>query len=154
MSRREFLQSLAIASVVPVFLSAEGGKTDVQSVATQMFCPCGCRQILAECVCETAVKLREDIQKMIEQKMSREEILEEMVKQYGATILAAPQKKGFGLVAYILPLAAFLLGGSVLFYFLHFRSGASPAPASAEVPPTDADNALRKEIEKEVLKEL
>ncbi len=154
MSRRKFLQSLTLFSAVSVFLSAEGGKTGVKSVATQMFCPCGCRQILAECVCETAVKLREDIQKMIDQKMSREEILQEMVRQYGPTVLAAPQKKGFGLVAYILPLAAFLLSGSALFYFLRFRSSVSPAPAPSELSLTEADNNLRKEIEKEVLKEL
>ena len=50
--------------------------------------------------------------------MSEEQIIQSYVDQYGETVLSAPPRKGFHLTAWILPFAAFLIGGSILFVYL------------------------------------
>ncbi len=83
---------------------------------------------------------------MVAAGKSRDEILNYYVARYGERILATPRAKGFNVLAYVLPWAALLLGGSFLFILL--RKLRAPAPVPQPIPLPDARYASV--IEKEM----
>jgi len=83
-------------------------------------CQCGCAQLLGECDhvgCPDRDKELSELMTDIAAGMTDQQIFNEFVSRYGATVLAAPTTKGFDLVAWIAPFAVFgaaLLGTILL----------------------------------------
>ena len=50
--------------------------------------------------------------------MTKAQILDYYVSQYGEAILAAPTKRGFNLIAWVTPFAAIAAGGVVIYLLL------------------------------------
>ena len=48
---------------------------------------------------------RREITRLIEQGKTKQEILDSLVATYGDTVLASPKDEGFGLAAYLVPIA-------------------------------------------------
>jgi cytochrome c-type biogenesis protein CcmH len=70
------------------------------------------------------------------------------VGKYGPTVLAAPLRGGFDIVAWIVPFAVLLLGIAAVVFVIRLwrqRPAASPLPAI----PNPADPALRDRIRRE-----
>jgi cytochrome c-type biogenesis protein CcmH len=86
----------------------------------QLMCQCGCAQLLGECdhvVCPDRDKELSELTTDIAAGMTDQQVTDEFVAKYGATVLAAPTTKGFDLVAWIAPFAVFaaaLLGTILL----------------------------------------
>jgi cytochrome c-type biogenesis protein CcmH len=57
---------------------------------------------------------------------SRQEIVDNLVAQYGERILAAPTKQGFNLTAWLTPAAVVLLGGTFVGYLVVSWAGRRP----------------------------
>ena len=55
-----------------------------------------------------AEQQRQELKQMIAQGLTKKQIKDRLVAQYGPSILATPQDHGFSLAAYIVPIAAFL----------------------------------------------
>ncbi|RMD94292.1 MAG: hypothetical protein D6813_02460, partial [Calditrichaeota bacterium] len=91
----------------------------------------------------------------LEQGKTREEVLQAMVKKYGESILAAPPKKGFNLLAWVLPFVALLMGGFVVAMVLK-KLIARPTTQQAESPATSArtEKKFPSELEKRFEQEL
>ncbi len=49
---------------------------------------------------------------------SEPQIIQSFVDQYGEQVLASPPKRGFNLVAWVLPFAAILAGGGIIYIAL------------------------------------
>jgi cytochrome c-type biogenesis protein CcmH/NrfF len=98
------------------------------------FCP---GRTLADCPSSQADSLRLWIQVQEAAGRSREDVEAELVERYGDVVLGAPRARGFGLAAYLVPVAAFLVGGVALAFFLrrHTRRRAVARPPAAAVPP-------------------
>jgi cytochrome c-type biogenesis protein CcmH len=64
---------------------------------------------------------------------TKSEIKRKLVAQFGEAVLAAPPKRGFGLLAWLLPLAGILGGAAALGYgaWLWSRSRGEPEPPLA-----------------------
>ena len=63
--------------------------SDVQSISEELNCVCGgCEKVVSECDCETAAKLTTQIEKGLSRGHSEEQIIQDLVKQYGQRILA------------------------------------------------------------------
>jgi cytochrome c-type biogenesis protein CcmH len=83
-------------------------------------CDCGCAQLLGECDhvgCPYRDKELSELTTDIAAGMTDQQVMDEFVSKYGATVLAAPTTKGFDLVAWVAPfavLAAALLGTILL----------------------------------------
>lgn len=83
-------------------------------------CQCGCAQLLGECDhvgCPDRDKELSELMTDVAAGMTDEQVFNEFVSKYGATVLAAPTTKGFDLVAWIAPFAVFaaaLLGTILL----------------------------------------
>ncbi|WP_309491932.1 cytochrome c-type biogenesis protein [Candidatus Hecatella orcuttiae] len=106
--------------LLPISVQASEVKTTVEEVSRSVWCPCGCTMLLSDCECETAYKVRTQIEQMISQGKTKEEIIFELQMIYGENILATPQKSGLELMLWVLPIAA-AVGGTAIIYRLAYR---------------------------------
>ena len=100
------------------------------------FCP---GRILIDCPSPQAAELREWIADQEAAGRSRADVEAQLYARFGDVILQAPKAQGFGLAAYLIPLAAFGAGGAVVWLFLRrqSRARAEPAPLAAADPEVD-----------------
>src|SRR4029077_18544623 len=82
----------------------------------------GCDQAAGKCYhvggaysgpCDTAKTMLKEIDTHIAAGMSDQQVLDQMIKQYGPLAYVEPPKTGFGLVAWLMPIL-YLLGGLAL----------------------------------------
>ena len=76
----------------------------------------------------------------------------EVVERFGDAILAAPRAEGFGLAAYAIPIAVFLLGGALVAVVLRRVTARPAAPAAAAAPPARGDPDLERIVDEELLR--
>lgn len=146
---------LALALLATLLLVRSTPADDARSreyeTATRMIlCDCGCPpQSLHDCACGHAEQVRKEIAAEIDSGKTGQQVIDAYVVKYGDKIRVVPEARGFGLLAWIGPALALLLGvgGSVL-VLRRWRS-VSPAPdAAPETPSTQvADDAYRRRIE-------
>jgi cytochrome c-type biogenesis protein CcmH len=84
------------------------------------------------------------IRRWIAQGDTKSEIKRKLVAQFGDAVLAAPPKRGFGLLAWLLPLAGILGGAAALGYgaWLWSRSRGEPAVAAAPTLAAEDDRRV------------
>ncbi len=78
----------------------------------RMMCTCGCNQILLECNhvgCTVSTQMRGELQTALDRGDNNNLVLQGFVQKYGPTVLAAPPKSGFDLVAWSTPGILFVL---------------------------------------------
>ncbi len=90
----------------------------VSGISKQLICLCGCYMVLDNCTHSECMS-RDTMTTLIEQKLaqgqSEEQIIQSFVAQYGEQVLAAPTKRGFNIVAWVLPFVAILGGGGIIY---------------------------------------
>jgi cytochrome c-type biogenesis protein CcmH/NrfF len=119
---------------------------EVRKIAGQLIAPC-CWTMTADAHGSAiAQQMRAQIRDALAQKKSEREILQAYVAEYGERILAKPTKQGFNLLAWILPFAALLIGGWILWQFLHRHA----EPAKAPVTATDPNDPYAQRMEREL----
>ncbi len=107
------------AAILLVFFSISQAATlKVADLDDELICQCGCTMVVGNCSCGTADQMRAAILEKINTGMSKGQILSYFVSQYGERILAAPTKKGFNLMAWIIPFLAVGGGGAVVYVLL------------------------------------
>lgn len=126
----------------------------VGDISDQLICQCGCNMVLSNCTHAECMS-REAMTTLIEQKLaqgqSEEEIIQSFVAQYGEQVLASPPKRGFNLVAWILPFAAILGGGGVIYIALKkwvWQGRQSPTMATTETD--EKDEEYQRRLDKEL----
>jgi len=123
-------------------------------IENNLMCDCGCGQLLGTCECERAEEMRAMIRGMLDKGKTKEEILSSFVSQYGESILSAPPKKGFNLVAYILPFVGLLVGVVVAVVFVRkwAFSGRKEASDEGDAEVADLNDEMQKKIDDELKK--
>lgn len=120
----------------PAAASESGGwGYDLARDLMSPFCP---GRALADCPSPDAATLRAWILVQEAAGRSREDVEAELIERYGEQILSAPRVRGFGLTAYALPIAAFLAGGGLVWFFLRRQTReahAEPRPRAASLSP-------------------
>ncbi|MDP2729332.1 MAG: cytochrome c-type biogenesis protein CcmH [Dehalococcoidales bacterium] len=91
-SRRKVF-TLALIILVLLFaacsVSNPVSASEILSVTSKLNCVCGnCDELLSECNCETATKLTGIVKKGLSRGQSEEEIVQNLVRQYGQQVLA------------------------------------------------------------------
>ena len=76
-----------------------------------------------ECPSSKAVELRDEIAGWFADGMTKAEVFERLENEYGPSIRATPEPEGAGLAAWLLPVAALLLGLGIAVATLRRRSG-------------------------------
>lgn len=155
MSLKRWLQSLTVCFLAVVMLGAVDGGARFNRLGHNMICMCGCGQILLECNhvgCPVSGPMIGELHAQLAGGGDDKSIMGWFAAKYGATVMAAPFRRGFDQVAWIMPYAVFILsilGTGILIYFWKRRSLFNPPQASA-TGGFDADKeAIRERIRRE-----
>ena len=137
---------LVVAAALLLGAAPSQPKTTLPDVEDEVMCP----------ICGTALNLsgapqadreRAFIRRQIAAGKTKEEIKDELVAQYGTEVLAEPQKSGFDLTAWLVPVAAILLAAVAIALGLRrwrraARDGGGPPPPG-DGPPLEPAEAER-----------
>jgi cytochrome c-type biogenesis protein CcmH len=93
--------------------AAATSRPTVADLEDEVVCPT-CKTTLDMSTAPIANRMRAFIRARIAAGDSKQEIKDALVAQFGPAVLAEPQKEGFDLLAWLLPLAGIVVGGVVL----------------------------------------
>ncbi len=126
--------------------SAEGYTYELWNGLMSPYCP---GRTLIDCPSGAATELRNWIADQERAGRSQEEVEEQLYAQFGDVILQAPRAEGFGLIGYVAPVVALVLGGALVVVFLRRQTRAAAAAPAPPAPP-----ALDPELERLVDQEM
>jgi cytochrome c-type biogenesis protein CcmH len=123
----------------------QGNRPTLADLEGEVMCPV-CNTTLDQSSSPAARQIEAFISARIAAGDSKNEIKDRLVGEYGPSILAAPPKKGFNLLAWLLPLFA-LFGGALVLGFLAWRWSHTrePGPPAAHLSP-----ALERRVDEEL----
>ncbi|MCZ6513115.1 MAG: cytochrome c-type biogenesis protein CcmH [Nitrospinae bacterium] len=106
-----------------------------------LMCKCDdkCGKVLINCTCDTSKETRKALMSKLESGLTFDQIVKQYVDKYGETVLSAPSKSGFNLLAWITPFAALVIGGFGVRQVIH--SWARPASANSDSKEDDPQEA-------------
>ncbi len=149
------VEATVLAVAICFSLGAATPASRMNTLSHQLMCQCGCAQLLGECDhvgCPDRDKELSQLTTDMAAGMTDQQILDEFVAKYGATVLAAPTTKGFDLVAWIAPFAVFgaaLLGTILLIRRWGGLGGKPLEPATATESSDPADRERLERIRRE-----
>ncbi|MEE8414004.1 MAG: cytochrome c-type biogenesis protein CcmH [Dehalococcoidales bacterium] len=128
---------IGVILVVLIFTVApvQAGPESVSDISDELVCQCGCSMILRNCShqeCGSREAMTVFIIREMERGQSGAQIIQTFVRQYGEQVLSSPPKKGFNLIAWILPFAAILVGGAIIYAALKKWVGRSSLSATVD----------------------
>ena len=147
---RTWLQLALACLLVMVTVGAGDTAARYNDLGHKMMCTCGCNQILLECNhvgCTVSTQEESELQASLDRGDNDNLIEQNFVQKYGPTVLAAPLKTGFDLVAWITPGILFVLAtlGTALLVRRWKQRAVTPTP-TVEGPRMDA---MRERIRKD-----
>jgi cytochrome c-type biogenesis protein CcmH len=98
--------------LAPAAFASERHPT-MNELENEVMCPV-CNTTLAESNSDAAKAIEREIQDKIRAGWTKSQIKDFLVQQYGESILAAPPKHGFNLLAWVLPLAGIGVAAVIL----------------------------------------
>lgn len=107
------LRAAALLLASAATLGASGESARFEKLGHRLMCTCGCDQVLLECNhvgCTASDGMIEKLKARLASGEANSAILAAFVEEDGPIVLAAPTTKGFDLLAWIAPYAAFILG--------------------------------------------
>ena len=139
------LAALLLTAVTssPVQAAPPAPRTSLHAVEAEVMCvSCGVPLAIAES--PQADAERREITRLIKQGKTKQEILDSLVVTYGDRVLSSPKDEGFGLAAYLVPIALVLAMLAALAVYLprwhRNRDDADGTPAADGPAITDADS--------------
>jgi cytochrome c-type biogenesis protein CcmH len=126
--------------------AASAAPPNAADLETELVCPI-CETTLDQSNAPVAERMKAVIRERIAAGDSEEEIKAALVAQFGRGVLAEPPEGGFGLLAWLLPLAG-LVGGAVVVALL-VRAWSRRADAS-ETPQESLDPELERLVDDEL----
>jgi len=142
------MRALAIAAVLGAVVvgAASGAPPNAADLEAELVCPV-CETTLDQSNAPVAERMKTFIRVRIAAGDSEQEIKDALVAEFGPEVLAEPPEGGFGLLAWLLPLAA-LAGGALAVGLLIRRWSRRAAPSEP------ADEQLDPELDRLVDEEL
>jgi cytochrome c-type biogenesis protein CcmH len=129
-----------------LLLGAGDDSARVSRLGHQMMCVCGCSQILLECNhvgCSYSTRMRDELITAVDRGDNDTGVLQWFIQNYGTTVLSAPSKTGFSLVAWIMPYFALVFGILLVAFVVRaWRNRPLRVPANAS-PPVRGDELER-----------
>jgi len=134
--------AVALLLAGPAAASCVHPRTSLAYLEGQVMCPT-CHTTLDQSDSSAARRIEAFIQTRIDQCATAGQIKAELVRNFGAGILAAPPRKGFDLLAWWLPIAG-VLGGAIVLAFGVWRLSRRRGPG----PEEPSDPGLDEETER------
>jgi cytochrome c-type biogenesis protein CcmH len=145
MTARLVLASAA-ALVLALPASAAGSRPTLAHLEHEVMCPT-CHELLELSHAPVADRIRAFIRRRIAAGDSESRIKAELVDQFGPAVLASPPARGFGLLAWLLPLGG--LAAAALFVAVvaaRWRRGAPTGPDDDDPLPPALERLLEREL--------
>lgn len=105
------------------------------SIDRSLICPVCPGETIDQSQVELAKQMRALVREKLAEGWSREQILDFFVQRYEEKVLAAPPKEGFNLIAWVVPPAAMVTAGFIL--FLVVRAMRRTGPKGEEEGPLE-----------------
>jgi len=135
---------VALAALLLAAPAAAAPQTTLPDLEDEVMCPI-CGTLLQLANSPQAQRERAFVRRQIAAGMSKAEIKDALVAQYGSGVLALPEGSGFNLSAYLVPAIAFLVAALAL--GLGVRRWRRAAPSEGSAPP-DAAGPLGEDAER------
>src|ERR1700722_2236551 len=152
-SFRRWVQAGMVCLLAVVMLGADPSSR-FNKLGHEMICTCGCGQILLECNhvgCPVSPVMINELHALMDGGGPDASILNWFAAKYGATVLAAPIRGGFDNVAWIAPMAVFLLaivGTGFLIRMWKLRSSQRrPMTSAGSIGGDEIRERIRRETE-------
>jgi len=141
-------RALAVAALLGAVAvgAATAAPPNAADLEAELVCPV-CETTLDQSNAPVALRMKAFIRVRIAAGDTEQEIKDALVAEFGPEVLAEPPEGGFGLLAWLLPLAA-LVGGAIAVGLLirtWSRRTAPPAPAADELDP-DLERLVDEEL--------
>ena len=161
MKRFALLLAFITIAAAPLVTAQIGYSQRAKEIGTHLKCMCrGCDMSAGLCAhpggsfsgpCDTAKAELKEVDEHLAKGESEQQIIDAFVAKYGTSVYVEPPKKGFGLVAWLMPVVYSLVGlGIVVFVVRKWAvHPASATPAAAPPVPSEALNRARAQIDKE-----
>ena len=105
-----------------------------QSIDKSLICPVCPGETIDQAQVELAQQMRAVVREKLAEGSSRDEVLDFFVDRYGESVLAAPPKEGFGLLAWVAPPAAVVAAAVLLFFVVRSMRRGAQARREEEAP--------------------
>jgi cytochrome c-type biogenesis protein CcmH len=114
----KLLLALALALALAAPAAASDRRPTLGELEHEVMCPT-CKTLLELSDAPIAERMRTYIRARIAAGETKSQIERQLVEQFGPGVLAEPPRKGFGLLAWLLPLAGLLGGVAVVAVVAH-----------------------------------
>jgi cytochrome c-type biogenesis protein CcmH len=121
---------LAVVALVAAGTVAAAGPPNAADLEAELVCPV-CETTLDQSNAPIAQRMKAFIRVRIAAGASEQEIKDALVDEFGPAVLATPPRSGFGLLAWLLPLGALVVGAIAVGLLIRSWS-------RRRVPPDDA----------------
>ena len=129
---------------VPVAGAAE--PPNAADLEAELVCPV-CETTLDQSNAPVAQRMKLFIRERIAAGGSEQQIKDALVAEFGPGVLATPPRSGFGLLAWIIPLAALAVGAAAVALLVR---GWSRRRAATEAAPEELDPELERRLDEEL----
>ena len=109
---RLLLTLMVALAIAPAALASEQHPTQAE-LEGELVCPT-CHTTLDQSNAPIALRMKHFVRTRIAAGDTKSEIKAQLVAQFGKGVLAAPERSGFDLLAWVLPIAGLLAGAAVL----------------------------------------
>ncbi len=143
--RRWLATSLVVAGLVFAPAAWSSGRASFIQIQNDLMCV-ACHEPLAVSQSQEAFSERSFIRQLISQGLTKRQIEQQMVANYGPAVLAKPPASGFNLVIYVLPPLLLAIGAAALLVAIprwRRRSQESSLTESDSGPALDPEDAQR-----------
>ncbi len=142
-SRARLPVVVLLAAALPAVLAACASDSppsleeQAQSIDRTLICPVCPGETIDQAQVELARQMRAVVREKLAEGMTRDEVLQFFADRYGESVLAAPPKEGFNLVAWIVPIVSLLIGVAVVALVVRAMRTSAPPLARAESGPEE-----------------
>jgi cytochrome c-type biogenesis protein CcmH len=150
--RAGLIVALLLALAAAGTAAASEQHPNLPELERELICPT-CHESLAVSNSPIADRMRAFIRARIAAGDTKSEIKSKLVDQFGESVLAAPPKRGFNLLVWLLPLVCLGIGGAALAVLARRWSRAREEPARAG-PSGNGRAPLDPELERRLDEEL
>lgn len=152
LKRRAFLFALVAFAFGPLLAAQVAYSQRAKEIGTHLKCMCrGCDMSAGLCAhpggsfsgpCDTAKGMLKEVDAQLAKGESEQQIIDSFVKQYGTIVYMEPPKKGFGLVAWLMPVFYSIAGLALLVFIV--RKWRNRQHATAPAGPSVSSDTLER----------
>lgn len=126
-----------------------GLEAEAKEIETLLIAPCCWRQPVSEHYSAAADQIRTEVREMLASGLTRDQILQKYVAEYGERILSKPPARGFNSLAYFLPVL-FLAAGAGVAVLVVRRLRPVAVRVSAERTAEKSESKYASQLDKEM----